>query len=74
MFILLKENLRRLNTKIGVSGFVVRFETRDKEFISVARLTKGSRSESEYCAVLMHQAVGCESAPSHRDKTRNRLI
>ena len=40
MFILLKENLRRLNTKIGVSGYVVSFETLDKEFTSVARLTQ----------------------------------
>jgi len=40
LFIPLKENLRRLNTKMGVSGYVVSFETLDKEFTSVARLTQ----------------------------------
>jgi hypothetical protein len=47
--------------------FVARFETRGKEFISVARITKGIRSESESPAAC--EGAGFERALSHRVKT-----
>jgi hypothetical protein len=52
--------------------YVVRLETRGKEFISVARITKGILSESENPAAC--KGIGYESARSHRDNTRNRSI
>ena len=61
MFILLKENLRRLNTKIGVSGYVVSFETLDKEFISVARLTQGAAAKANTAQRLRVRQLGVKA-------------
>ncbi len=44
----------------GISSYIVRFETRGKEFTSVARLRKRSHSESESPAAC--KGSGCESA------------
>ena len=44
-----------------ITGYIVSFETLDKEFTFMARLTeKGSRSESKIGAAC--KADGCESA------------
>ena len=45
--ILPKENLQRLITKGGVPDYIVRFETRGKEFASVARLTKVASAKAK---------------------------
>ena len=66
---------RVFNPKGGVSGHIVRFETRSKECTFVARLIPVAEAKAKPAQNLFRfEAGGCESAPSHRDKTRSRSI
>ena len=58
--------------KEGVSYYIVRLETRGKEFIYVARLTKVALAKANIPQFT--RGLGVKAPCSHVDKTRNLSI
>ena len=67
---------RRGSTRGEDRGRVVRLESRAREFIAVARLRGQTPQPQRKRRVRIAKArgTGCESARSHGDETRNRVI